>query len=75
LNGAFLIDQADRFAARVAREAGDEPAERVRLAFLLAFGREATDAEIVAATTLVADHGLPALCRALYNANEFLSVR
>jgi len=75
LNGAFLIDQADRFAARVAREAGEEPAERVRLAFLLAFGREATAAEIAAATTLVADHGLPALCRALYNANEFLSVR
>ena len=75
LNGAFLIDQADRFAARVAREAGDEPAERVRLAFLLAFGREATAAEIAAATQLVADHGLPALCRALYNANEFLSVR
>jgi hypothetical protein len=75
LNGAFLIDQADRFAARVAREAGDAPAERVRRAFLLAFGREATEAEIAAATTLVADHGLPALCRALYNANEFLSVR
>jgi len=75
LNGAFLIDQADRFAARVAREAGDEPTERVRLAFLLAFGREATEAEIAAGTKLVADHGLPALCRALYNANEFLSVR
>ena len=75
LNGAFLIDQANRFAARVAREAGEEPAEKVRLAFLLAFGREATEAEIAAGTKLVADHGLPALCRALYNANEFLSVR
>jgi len=75
LNGAFLIDQADRFAARVAREAGDETAEKVRLAFLLAFGREATEAEIAAGTKLVADHGLPALCRALYNANEFLTVR
>ena len=75
LNGAFLIDQADRFAARVAREAGDAPAERVRLAFLLAFGRDATEEEIAAGTKLVADHGLPALCRALYNANEFLSVR
>ena len=75
LNGAFLIDQANRFAARVAREAGEVPAEKVRLAFLLAFGREATEAEIAAGTKLVADHGLPALCRALYNANEFLSVR
>ena len=75
LNGAFLIDQADRFAARLTREAGDDQAHQVRLAFLLAFGREATNAEIAAATQLVADHGLPALCRALYNANEFLSVR
>jgi hypothetical protein len=75
LNGAFLIDQADRFAARVSREAGDEPADRVRRAILLAFGREATEAEVTAGTTLVADHGLPALCRALYNANEFLTVR
>ena len=75
LNGAFLIDQADRFAARVASEAGDDKANQVRLAFLLAFGREATAAEIAAATKLVADYGLPALCRALYNANEFLSVR
>jgi hypothetical protein len=75
LNGAFLIDQADRFAARLTREAGDDRAHQVRRAFLLAFGREATEAELAAATTLVADHGLPALCRALYNANEFLSVR
>jgi hypothetical protein len=75
LNGAFLIDQSERFAARVAREAGEEPAERVRAAFLLAFGRAATAAEVAAGAKLVADHGLPALCRALYNSSEFLTVR
>ena len=75
LNGAFLLEQAERFAQRVAREAGDEPDEKVRRAILLAFGRAATDAEITAGTRLVADHGLPALCRALYNSSEFITVR
>jgi len=75
LNSDFLIDQADRFAARVDREAGGDERDKVRLAFLLAFGRDATDAETAAGAKLVADHGLPALCRALYNASEFLTVR
>ena len=75
LNGAFLLEQAERFAERVTREAGDEPERKVRHAILLAFGREATDAEITAGTRLVADHGLPALCRALYNSSEFITVR
>ena len=75
LNGAFLLEQADRFAARVTREAGDDTATRVRLAMLLAFGREATAEEIETGKALVAAHGLPALCRALYNTNEFITVR
>jgi hypothetical protein len=75
LNGTFLLEQAERFAERVTREAGDEPEKKVRHAILLAFGRAATDAEITAGTRLVADHGLPALCRALYNSSEFITVR
>ena len=75
LNGAFLLEQADRFAARVIREAGDDPAARVRRAIELAFGREASEPEIEAGSALVAAHGLPALCRALFNANEFITVR
>ncbi len=75
LNGAFLLEQADAFAARVAREAGDAPEAQVRRAVQLAFGREAAVDEVEAGKALVAAHGLPALCRALYNANEFLTVR
>jgi hypothetical protein len=54
------------------REAGDEPAAQVRLAFLLALGREPDTAEAMASEQLVRVHGAAALGRALFNANEFL---
>jgi hypothetical protein len=74
LNGAFLVDQAERFARRVESEAGADPAAQVRRAIVLAFGREATDGEVAAARDLVAAHGLALLCRSLYNASEFIMV-
>jgi mono/diheme cytochrome c family protein len=74
LNGEFLLDQAKRFAKRVEREAGSDPGLQVARAIELAFGRKATDKEITAGRELVAAHGLPILCRSLYNANEFLMV-
>jgi mono/diheme cytochrome c family protein len=74
LNGDFLLDQANRFAARVEREVGIDPRLQVRRAVELAFGRQATDKELVAGTSLVTSHGLPILCRSLYNASEFITV-
>lgn len=74
LNGEFLLDQADRFAARVVAEAGGDPAKQVARGVLLAFGREATADEVAAGAKLVREHGLSVLCRSLYNANEFIMV-
>ena len=74
MNGEFLLDQAARFAARVAEEAGSDSGRQVTRAIQLAFGRPATDREIAAGRELVAAHGLPILCRSLYNANEFITV-
>jgi cytochrome c553 len=74
LNGEFLLDQADRFAARVEQEAGPETSRQVARAMLLAFGREASPDEIAAGVALVRDHGLPILCRSLYNASEFITI-
>jgi len=74
LNGGFLLDQAARFATRVEKEAGPNPEDQVRRAVLLAFGREPTPAEMPAAVALVREHGLPMLCRSLYNASEFITV-
>jgi len=74
MNGDFLLDQAARFAKRVEREAGSDPGLQVARAIELAFGRKATDRELAAGRDLVAAHGLPILCRSLYNANEFIMV-
>jgi len=74
MNGAFLLDQASRFAKRVEREAGSDVDLQVGRAFELAFGRPATETELAAGRDLVAAHGLPILCRSLYNASEFITV-
>ncbi len=71
-NSRFLLQQADAFAARVRREAGDEPRRQVERAFALAFGRSPDADESAAAQQLVREQGLPELCRALLNASEFL---
>jgi cytochrome c553 len=74
LNGEFLLDQAGRFAKRVEREAGSDPGLQVARAIEIAFGRKATEKEIAAGRDLVATHGLPILCRSLYNTNEFIMI-
>ena len=74
MNGSFVVRQAHLFAERVKQEAGDRPAAQVERAFRHALGRAATDAERRAAEALVREHGPAALCRALFNANEFVYV-
>jgi mono/diheme cytochrome c family protein len=74
LNSPFLVQQSEFFAERLRREA-NEPAAQVRRAFLLAFGRAPSMEEQRAALELSQTHGLVLLCRALFNANEFVYVR
>jgi hypothetical protein len=74
-NSAFTLELAEALAARLAEEAGPAPADRVERAFALVFQRRPEPAETEAAAALVAEHGWPALTRALFNANEFLQVR
>ncbi|QDU19961.1 DUF1549 and DUF1553 domain-containing protein [Urbifossiella limnaea] len=69
LNSPFVVQQAGFFAARVEKDA-----DPVASAFRLAFQRAPRADELAAARELVAKHGLPALCRALLNANEFVFV-
>jgi hypothetical protein len=46
LNGAFVEEQAARLAARLRREAGEDPADQVRRAFTLALCRPPTSDEL-----------------------------
>jgi hypothetical protein len=75
LNSEFLIDQAKRFADRLESIAGNDIRGQVELAFQLSFGRTPDAKESSASEQLILQHGLAVFCRALYNSNEFLSVR
>jgi hypothetical protein len=72
-NNGFALRAVDAFAARVGNEAtGIE--NQVRRAWQLAYQRDPTPVEARLAVRLVTDHGLKALCRVLFNSNEFLTV-
>jgi hypothetical protein len=73
-NSRFTEQQAELIARRCEHEAGEATVSRVRRAFALAFGREPDETEGRAAESLVTQYGLTALCRALFNANEFLFI-
>ncbi|MCA9080303.1 MAG: PSD1 domain-containing protein, partial [Planctomycetaceae bacterium] len=71
-NSTFTWEESDAFAKRITNEAGEAASAQVRQAFLVCLGREPTSEELREATALVELHGLPILCRALFNTNEFL---
>jgi hypothetical protein len=75
LNGSFMLQQAEFFAGRLKSDAGPDAAREVERAFKLAFARAPTTDEREAAVKLVGEYGLPAFCRAMLNANEFVYVR
>jgi mono/diheme cytochrome c family protein len=72
LNSGFVMQQADFFAERLRREAGSDLAAQVGRAFGLVFNRAPDPEELTAATRLAREHGLAALGRTLFNANEFV---
>ena len=74
LNSVFILQQAEVFAKRLLNEAEGDIAAQTRKAFLLAFAREPDRTELAASEKLIRQHGLPAFCRALFNANEFINV-
>jgi hypothetical protein len=61
------------FAARVTSEA-DTDEKRIAAMYRHAFGRVPTAEEARLSAALVAKHGLPALARVLFNANEFVVI-
>jgi hypothetical protein len=53
LNDAFMLEQADHFAARVAAAAGPGPDARIRAAFRIAFARPPRPKELSVAATFL----------------------
>ena len=74
LNAPFMVQQSELFAERLKKEVGEDVNKQVERGFAHAFGRPPTESEREGAAKLVTEQGLPALCRALLNANEFVYV-
>ncbi len=74
LNNSFVLRMADRLAARVKATSEANASAQVRHVFRLAVGREPGSEELAASSRFVEQHGLPALCRVIFNSNEFLYV-
>ncbi len=73
-NSRFVIQQSEKFSERLKKEAGRDLRAQVQLAWQLAFNRAPGRAEAESAVPFAEEHGLPALCRAVLNANEFLFI-
>jgi mono/diheme cytochrome c family protein len=73
MNNGFVQRQAKAFAARLTKEAADNPS-RIERAFRLALGR-APAAEELAQRALIDRFGLETFCWGLFNTSEFLNVR
>jgi hypothetical protein len=65
---------SDRFAERLKREAGADLRRQIELAYQLAFVRPPQADELTQAVGFVREQGLPALCRVIFNSNEFLYI-
>lgn len=74
LNDPFVIQQAEKFAARLADAHPDAARSQAIAGYRLAFGREPSEQELRLAEQFIASHDLFRFCRTLFNANEFLYV-
>jgi Protein of unknown function (DUF1553)/Protein of unknown function (DUF1549)/Planctomycete cytochrome C len=71
LNNGFMVTQALHFAERLQKERPSDLARQIERAHHLALGRAPTAAERKISIAFARSYGLPNLCRALLNLNEF----
>lgn len=70
LNNDFVLYHSEAFARRLKAMPGDP----IQNAFRLAFQRGPTETELRDFSAYAEKHGLPAMCRIIFNSNEFLFV-
>ncbi|NQV24802.1 MAG: DUF1553 domain-containing protein [Rhodopirellula sp.] len=74
LNNSFVLRMSNYSAERIAIESGTDPSKQIERAWQLTLARSPNDSERQASERLATQHGLPALCRGLFNVNEFVLV-
>ena len=75
MNNSFVQRQANHFAERAMKSAGDDRNAGIRTAYLLAIGRGPTTDEFTRAAAAARERGLHSVCWALLNSTEFIYVR
>ncbi len=71
-NGEFVNQQAQHFAARLQREAGNDPEKQITLAWKLALCREPSRDEMAKMRTFLQEQPLEQACRVILNLNEIV---
>ena len=74
MNSSFVLRMADHFAERLEQDAGGSLSDQIAQAYQLAYGRGPSEEEVALAQEFVGQHGLSAMCRAMFNSNEFVHV-
>jgi hypothetical protein len=75
LNDDLVIRQAQLFADRLKKEAGDDVAKQVDLAYWLTLTRPPTKAELSIATDMIGSGSLVDFSNVMLNLSEFLYTR
>jgi len=75
LNDAFVLRQAQEFADRVKKEAGDDPARQIDVAYRIALTRPPSQTEMTLALDALKNQSLVDLTHVLLNLNEFVYIR
>jgi hypothetical protein len=75
LNDPFVLRQAQLFADRVKKEAGDDPARQIDFAYRIALSRPPTQTELPVALDSIRKQSLLDLTHVLFNLNEFVYTR
>ena len=75
LNDDFVLNQAQLFADRVKKEAGNDVAKQIDLAYRIALTRPPSQAELALALETARTGSLVDLTHVLLNVNEFVYMR
>jgi hypothetical protein len=72
MNSEFTVAQAEQFAARIRKQAGENPEASVEAGWRLALGRAPTPEERQTALEYLKRNSLPRLCLLIFNMSEFI---
>jgi hypothetical protein len=74
MNSEFSQAQAEQFAARIKKQAGDDPVAAVNAGWRIAFGRSPSEEERETAIEYLRRNSLTRLCLVMFNMSELIYV-